>query len=111
MLGHRGCRLGISHPEITEMQSRAIFEAACDAAAAIVRSMVEQPIPESLQIKNKCRQVWQGSGIKANRLAADQQAAGEDCSQLSQEELRLIFLSVNDAHNQSHFGENINWYL
>ena len=30
MLGHRGCRLGISYPEITEMQARAIFEAACD---------------------------------------------------------------------------------
>ena len=29
MLGHRGCRLGISYPEITEMQVRAIFEAAC----------------------------------------------------------------------------------
>jgi pyruvate,orthophosphate dikinase len=31
MLGHRGCRLGISYPEITEMQARAIFEAAIDA--------------------------------------------------------------------------------
>jgi pyruvate,orthophosphate dikinase len=30
MLGHRGCRLGISYPEITEMQSKAIFEAACE---------------------------------------------------------------------------------
>ncbi|MFO0552757.1 MAG: pyruvate, phosphate dikinase [Polyangiaceae bacterium] len=29
MLGHRGCRLGITHPEITEMQTRAILEAAC----------------------------------------------------------------------------------
>ena len=29
MLGHRGCRLGITFPEITEMQARAIFEAAC----------------------------------------------------------------------------------
>src|SRR5262249_42929852 len=29
MLGHRGCRLGISFPEITRMQSRAILEAAC----------------------------------------------------------------------------------
>ena len=28
MLGHRGCRLGISYPEITEMQARAVFEAA-----------------------------------------------------------------------------------
>jgi pyruvate,orthophosphate dikinase len=33
MLGHRGCRLGITYPEITEMQARAIFEAACDLAA------------------------------------------------------------------------------
>ncbi len=30
MLGHRGCRLGIAYPEITEMQARAIFTAACD---------------------------------------------------------------------------------
>ncbi len=32
MLGHRGCRLAISYPEIAEMQSRAIFEAAVEAA-------------------------------------------------------------------------------
>ncbi len=32
MLGLRGCRLGIRHPEITLMQARAIFEAACDVA-------------------------------------------------------------------------------
>lgn len=29
MLGHRGCRLGVTYPEITEMQARAVFEAAC----------------------------------------------------------------------------------
>jgi pyruvate,orthophosphate dikinase len=33
MLGHRGCRLGVSYPEIYEMQARAIFEAALDAEA------------------------------------------------------------------------------
>jgi len=33
MLGHRGCRLGITYPEIYEMQVRAIFEAACELAA------------------------------------------------------------------------------
>src|SRR5579863_3857250 len=33
MLGHRGCRLGITYPEITEMQARAIFEAAVEVAA------------------------------------------------------------------------------
>ena len=32
MLGHRGCRLAVSYPEIAEMQARAIFEAALDAA-------------------------------------------------------------------------------
>jgi len=34
MLGHRGCRLGITYPEITEMQARAIFEAAIETGAA-----------------------------------------------------------------------------
>jgi pyruvate,orthophosphate dikinase len=34
MLGHRGCRLGITYPEITEMQCRAIFEAACNVLLA-----------------------------------------------------------------------------
>jgi pyruvate,orthophosphate dikinase len=33
MLGHRGCRLGITYPAITEMQARAIFEAACEVTA------------------------------------------------------------------------------
>ncbi len=33
MLGHRGCRLGVTYPEIYAMQARAIFEAACDVAA------------------------------------------------------------------------------
>ncbi|MCW5760707.1 MAG: pyruvate, phosphate dikinase, partial [Phenylobacterium sp.] len=33
MLGHRGCRLGVSYPEIYEMQVRAILEAACEVAA------------------------------------------------------------------------------
>ncbi|MFC4295233.1 pyruvate, phosphate dikinase [Novosphingobium tardum] len=42
MLGHRGCRLGITYPEIYEMQVRAIFEAACDVA----KSAAEAPIPE-----------------------------------------------------------------
>ncbi|MBW8743786.1 MAG: pyruvate, phosphate dikinase [Sphingomonas sp.] len=42
MLGHRGCRLGITYPEIYEMQARAIFEAACDVA----RLTGEAPIPE-----------------------------------------------------------------
>ena len=42
MLGHRGCRLGVTYPEIYEMQARAIFEAALDVAA----KSGDAPIPE-----------------------------------------------------------------
>ncbi|OMJ33524.1 pyruvate, phosphate dikinase [Sphingomonas sp. Sph1(2015)] len=42
MLGHRGCRLGVTYPEIYEIQARAIFEAALDVA----EKSGEAPIPE-----------------------------------------------------------------
>jgi pyruvate,orthophosphate dikinase len=45
MLGHRGCRLGITYPEITEMQARAIFEAACRVVARGKQAVVEVMIP------------------------------------------------------------------
>ena len=45
MLGHRGCRLGIAYPEITEMQARAIFEAAADVAKAKIKVKPEVMIP------------------------------------------------------------------
>lgn len=45
MLGHRGCRLGITYPEITEMQARAIFEAAVKATKEGVKAMPEIMIP------------------------------------------------------------------
>jgi pyruvate,orthophosphate dikinase len=45
MLGHRGCRLGITYPEITEMQARAILEAALDVHAEGVKSQPEIMIP------------------------------------------------------------------
>jgi pyruvate,orthophosphate dikinase len=45
MLGHRGCRLGISYPEITEMQARAIFEAAIDATEQGTKAEPEVMIP------------------------------------------------------------------
>ena len=42
MLGHRGCRLGITYPEIYEMQATAIFE----AAAAVMKETGEAVEPE-----------------------------------------------------------------
>ena len=45
MLGHRGVRLGISYPEITEMQARAIIEAACQLAKEGIKVVPEIMIP------------------------------------------------------------------
>lgn len=45
MLGHRGCRLGITYPEITEMQARAIMEAACQLTKEGVQVYPEIMIP------------------------------------------------------------------
>jgi pyruvate,orthophosphate dikinase len=45
MLGHRGCRLGITYPEITEMQARAILEAALDARAKGAEVKAEIMVP------------------------------------------------------------------
>src|SRR5437870_12851561 len=45
MLGLRGCRLGIMYPEITEMQARAIFEAACDCKKKGIEAKPEVMIP------------------------------------------------------------------
>ncbi|HZH47111.1 MAG TPA: putative PEP-binding protein, partial [Roseococcus sp.] len=42
MLGHRGCRLGVTYPEIYEMQARAIFE----AAVAVAKETGAAPVPE-----------------------------------------------------------------
>jgi len=45
MLGHRGCRLGITYPEITEMQARAVFEAAADLTKRGVKVHPEVMVP------------------------------------------------------------------
>jgi len=58
MLGFRGCRLGISYPEITEMQAHAIFEAACEVAKKKIKVFPEIMIPlvghvEELKLQEK----------------------------------------------------------
>ncbi len=51
MLGHRGCRLGITYPEITEMQARAIFEAAVQVAKKGIKVIPEVMIPLAGSVK------------------------------------------------------------
>ena len=72
MLGHRGCRLGITYPEITEMQARAIFEAACRVVSRGKQVTVEVMIPlvalvEELRrqteiVRRVAREVFQAEG-------------------------------------------------
>jgi pyruvate,orthophosphate dikinase len=45
MLGHRGCRLGTSYPEVSEMQARAVFEAAADVQKRGIKCRPEIMIP------------------------------------------------------------------
>lgn len=64
MLGHRGCRLGISYPEITEMQAQAIFEAACE-----LRREGQNPFPEIMIPLVGSRQELREQRIIVDRVA------------------------------------------
>jgi len=64
MLGHRGCRLGISYPEITEMQAQAIFEAACE-----LRREGKNPFPEVMIPLVSSRQELHEQRIIVERVA------------------------------------------
>src|SRR5437764_8980372 len=74
MLGHRGCRLGITFPEISEMQARAIFEAAAEVQASGIKVRPEILIPPAgfprelkLQIDYVNRAVHEGANEKKTK--------------------------------------------
>jgi pyruvate, orthophosphate dikinase len=78
MLGHRGCRLGNTYPEITEMQARAIIEAACDLKAAgknpkpeimipLIGTVEEYKLQESI-IRNTAAAVFAEKGIEVDYM-------------------------------------------
>jgi len=76
MLGHRGCRLGVTFPEITEMQSRAIFEAACQLKKEGIDARPEVMVPlvgtvrelvmQKEIIVRTAEQVMEETGIKVD---------------------------------------------
>jgi pyruvate,orthophosphate dikinase len=78
MLGHRGCRLGITYPEITEMQTRAIMEAACQLNKEGLKVVPEIMIPlvgfvkeftdQKAIAERVCQQVMKEQGIKIKYL-------------------------------------------
>jgi pyruvate,orthophosphate dikinase len=66
MLGHRGCRLGITYPEITEMQARAIFEAAVAVEKEGVKTHAEVMIPLIATVKE-----MENQGTIVRRMAEE----------------------------------------
>jgi pyruvate,orthophosphate dikinase len=79
MLGHRGCRLGISYPEITAMQARALFEAACavrrrrrkTVKPEIMIPLVATPKELELQarvVRETAEQVFREQGLRVPYL-------------------------------------------
>jgi pyruvate,orthophosphate dikinase len=79
MLGHRGCRLGITYPEITEMQARAIFEAAVQVAKKGVKVIPEVMIPLIGGVKEL-----------ANQAAIVRQVAGEVLEKAGMKDLKYM---------------------
>ena len=78
MLGLRGCRLGVVFPEVTRMQVRAIFEAACEVAAEGLKVLPEVMIPlvstpeeyinQASLVREVARQVMNEHGYELNYL-------------------------------------------
>ena len=69
MLGHRGCRLGVTYPEITEMQARAIFEAAVAVArrGVIVHPEIMIPLVSTVNEFRHQRQIVDRIGAQVAR--------------------------------------------
>ena len=76
MLGHRGCRLGITYPEIYEMQARAIFEAVADVHEETDETVVPEimiplvALPAELEVLQKLVVEGRRSGRKGTGLQA-----------------------------------------
>ena len=67
MLGHRGCRLGVTYPEIYEMQARAIFE----GAIAVAKELGRAPVPEIMIPLVGTRRELEITRAQVDRIAAE----------------------------------------
>ena len=115
MLGLRGCRLGIMYPEITEMQARAIFEAACDCKKKNIDAKPEVMIPLVGDVKELIAQkeivnrvaaeVFKKKGIKVGYLVGtmiELPAAALSAGEIA-EEAEFFSFGTNDL-TQTTFG-------
>jgi pyruvate,orthophosphate dikinase len=115
MLGLRGCRLGIMYPEITEMQARAIFEAACDCKKREIEAKPEVMIPLVGDVKELIAQkeivnrvaaeVFKKKGVKVEYLVGtmiELPAAALSAGEIAQE-AEFFSFGTNDL-TQTTFG-------
>ncbi len=115
MLGHRGCRLGIAYPEITEMQARAIFEAACIVTKQGKRVYPEIMIPlvgtvEELKLQKEivikaAEQVMKSKGVKIKYLVGTMIELPRACLTADKiaQEAEFFSFGTNDL-TQTTFG-------
>jgi pyruvate,orthophosphate dikinase len=108
MLGFRGCRLGIVYPEITEMQARAIIEAACNVQKEGVRVEPEIMIPlvgflpelkaQAKIVHHTAAKVFGEKGVKVNYLVGTMIELPRACATADQiaKEAQFFSFGTND---------------
>jgi pyruvate,orthophosphate dikinase len=125
MLGHRGCRLGITYPEITEMQARAILEAAVEVKKKGIDVEPEIMIPLTSGIKEMKNQgdivrrvaeeVFKEKGMKVDYMVGTMIELPRACLMADQiaQEAEFFSFGTNDL-TQTTFGfsrDDINKFL
>jgi len=115
MLGHRGCRLGVAYPEITEMQARAVFEATAELTKSGVDVRPEVMIPlvgtyteydnQEAIVRTVAAQVMEETGIKFKYLVGTMIELPRACLTADQIAAKAEFFSfgTNDL-TQTTYG-------
>src|SRR5262249_48911110 len=128
-LGRRGCRLGIVYPEITEMQSRAIFEAACNVQKAGTKVEPEIMIPlvgfpselkeQAKIVQETAKQVFAEKGVTVPYLVGTMIELPRACVAADQiaQEAQFFSFGTNDltqtglGMSRDDYGSFIRVYL
>jgi len=129
MLGFRGCRLGIVYPEITEMQCRAIFEAACDVQKGGTRVEPEVMIPlvgflpefkaQAKIVRETAQKVFAEKGVQVSYLVGTMIELPRACVAADQiaKEAQFFSFGTNDltqtglGMSRDDYGSFIRVYL